>query len=154
MHNNENLQLRQPDIMPTSQVLAEVLGESFIAYETFQETLPRLEMQHEWQWYKPHKAWFGRGWHRWTTLRGTKKEKTLYWLYVYDGYFSVTVWFLDKNRLELLKADMSAKTKEMIKESSIFANKLKTFPVTIDILDSASLAEVYTLIECKKRLER
>ena len=35
----------------------------------------------------------------WTTRRGTKKEKVLYWLYVYKGCFNVTVWFKEKIEL-------------------------------------------------------
>jgi hypothetical protein len=154
MNNQEKPQLRDANIAQTNELLAEILGESYAAYESFQNALKAIELEQEWQWFSQHKVWAGRGWHRWVTPRGAQKEKTLYWLYVYDGYFSVTVWFLDKNRLELLKADVSEQTKKMIKESSNFADKFKTFPVTIDILDTASLAEVYTLIDWKKKLEK
>lgn len=151
--NNEKLFLKNPSLAPTDEVLKQALGESFAAYEAFQSALPGLEIEQQWQWYKPHKAWFARGWHRWTTPRGTKKEKTLYWLHVYDGYFNIAVWFLEKNRLELLKSDSSEKTKELIKTGKIFAEKLQTFPVSIDILDTAALADIYELINYKKRLE-
>ena len=44
MHNHEKLQLREPEAPPTSNLLEHALGDSYDAYEAFQETLPRLEM--------------------------------------------------------------------------------------------------------------
>lgn len=111
MNSNENLQLKNPEVMPTREMLENILGGSYAAYEALQDALPILEMEQEWQWYTPYKAWFARGQHFWTTKRGTKKEKTLYWLYVYEGYFSVAIWFKEKNRMELLNANVSEKNK-------------------------------------------
>ena len=82
--------------------MEQILGDSYAAYETFQDALPGLEMEHERQWYAPYKAWFAKGQYFWATPRGTRKEKTLYWLYVYEGYFIVAVWFKEKNRAEVL----------------------------------------------------
>ena len=152
-HNRENLRLKDPDVMPTSEILAQALGSSYAVYETFQESLPHLEIEQEWQWYTPYKAWFAKGQHWWTTPRGTRKEKNLYWLYIYDGYFSVAVWFKEKNRLELLNADVSEKTKQMICDAKTMG-KLPTFPVVFDITTAEPLADIYALIDCKKRLER
>ncbi|MCL2827686.1 MAG: DUF3788 domain-containing protein [Oscillospiraceae bacterium] len=154
MHNHEQLRLRDPDTRPTSAVLEQTLGGSYAAYEIFQEALPGLEMEQEWQWYTPYKAWFARGQHWWTTARGTRKEKTLYWLYVYEGYFSVAVWFKEKNRTELLStAHVSEETRQRIRDAETMG-KMPTFPVVFDITTVEPLADVYTLIDCKKRLER
>ena len=152
MNCQENLRLRNPELIPTNEVLEQTLGESFGAYETFQEALPSLEIEQEWQWYTPHKAWFARGQYFWITPRGTRKEKTLYWLYVYDGYFCVAVWFKEKNRTEILDANVSVKTKELIRNAKT-AGKVPTFPVMFDITTDELLADIYTLIDCKKRLE-
>lgn len=86
------------------------MSDSFAVYETFQDTLPNLEIEQDWQWYTPSKAWFAKGQHWWVTPRGTRKEKNLYWLYVYEGYFSVAVWFKEKDRTEVLRANVSKKT--------------------------------------------
>ena len=154
MKNHEKLQLRELEIMPTNEVLEQTLWDSFAAYKTFQDGLPDLEMEQEWQWYTPHKAWFGRGQHRWTTKRGTKKEKTLYWLYVYDGYFSIAVWFLEKNRAEALKENVSEETKQLIRDAKTFG-KLQTFPVIFEMITNTEpLADIHTLIDCKKRIEK
>jgi len=153
MNNHENLRLRDPEAAPTSEVLEQVLGDSYAAYEAFQDALPGLEMEQEWQWYTPHKAWFAKGQHFWVTPRGTRKEKNLYWLHVYEGTFSVAVWFKEKNRAEILNADVSEKTKKLIRDAETMG-KMPTFPVVFDIITPELLADIYTLIDFKKRLEK
>ena len=153
MSKSENLQLRNREAMPTSEILEQTLGESYAAYEAFQEGLPNLDIEQEWQWYTPHKAWFARGQHWWTTPRGTNKEKTLYWLYIYKGFFSVAVWFKEKNRYEAMKANVSEKTQQLILDAKTHG-KMPTFPVILDISSSEPLSDIYALINCKKRLER
>ena len=153
MNNHDDLRLRDPEVTPTSEVLEQALGSSYAVYETFQDALPKLEIEQEWQWYKPHKAWFARGQHFWTTPRGTKKEKNLYWLHVCEGYFSVAVWFKEKNRREVLKTGVSEKTKQLIRDAKTMG-KMSTFPVTFDITTAEPLADIYALIDCKKRIER
>ena len=152
--NNEKFQLKERDRIPTDEVMKQVLGDSYTAYKVFKDALPDLDIEQEWQWYTPYKAWFARGQYRWTTSRGTKKEKTLYWLYVYDGYFSVAVWFKEKNRLEVFDdAAVSEKTKHMILDAKTMGN-VPTFPVLFDITSTEPLADIYELINCKKRIEK
>ena len=78
MNNNEKLRLREREAPPTDEVLKQVLGDSYAAYETLQNALSGIDIVQEWQWYTPHKAWFARGQHRWTTPRGAIKGKTSY----------------------------------------------------------------------------
>lgn len=153
MNDHKNLRLRESEVTPTSFLLEQILGDSYAAYETFQDALPGLEMEQEWQWYTPHKAWFAKGQHFWVTPRGTRKEKTLYWLYVYDEYFSVAVWFKEKNRAKVLSADVSEMTKKLIREAETMG-KVPTFPVVFDITTAEPLADIYQLLDCKKRLEK
>ena len=61
MNPNDNLQLRDPVAEPTSELLECILGGSYAAYEVLQDALPELEIEQEWQWYTPHKAWFAKG---------------------------------------------------------------------------------------------
>jgi len=153
MSNHENLRLKEPIITPTNALVEQALGDSYAPYKTLQDALPGLEIEQDWQWYTPYKAWFAKGQHRWITPRGTKKEKNLYWLYVYEGYFSVAIWFKEKNRMEILEANVSEKTKELIRNASTMG-KLPTFPVLFDITTIEPLADICELIDCKKRLEK
>lgn len=154
MSNPENLRLREKDVSPTKEVLQATFGKSYNAYGKFQEELANLEIKQEWQYYLGgSKAWMARGQYRWTTPRGTNKEKTLYWLSGWDGYFKVAVWFLDKNRMEVLKADVSEETKKLIRGTANFATKMATFPVEIDVCTPEQLLDIYELIKYKKKLE-
>ena len=153
MNNHENLQLRNPQITPTSELLEQTLGDSYAVYEEFQEALPGLEIEQDWQWYTPHKAWYAKGQHWWTTVRGTRKEKNLYWLHVFEGFFNVAVWFKEKNRMEILKADVSEKTKQIIRDAKTMG-KVATFPVMFSVTTSELLSNIYTLLNCKKALEK
>ncbi len=153
MNDHHNLRLRDRDTVPTDEILEQVLGKSYTAYEAFQDKLPSLKIEQDWQWYTPHKAWFAKGQHCWTTPRGTRKEKNLYWLHVFDGYFSVAVWFKEKDRSAILLADVGDNTKKLIRDAETMG-KVATFPVVFDMFGDEPLADVYTLIECKKDLER
>jgi len=128
MNKPDNLQLKDPDMPQTSEMLEQVLGNSYAAYEIFQETLPDIEIEQDWQWYTPYKAWLAKGQYWWVMQRGAGKEKNLYWLYVFDGYFAVAAWFKEKNREEALKADVSEKTRQLICDPKTMG-KLPTFPV-------------------------
>ena len=149
MNHNDDLQLRDPTVTPTGELLECVLGGSYDAYEELQDALPGLEIEQEWQWYTPNKAWFAKGQHFWTTPKGTKKEKNLYWLHVFDGYFNVAVWFKEKNRAEILAADVSEKTKQLILGSQTYG-KVPTFPVIIKVTSTKALADIHILIDYKK----
>ena len=153
MNHHDTMPLRDPAVMPTDELLAQTLGDSYTAYEALQDALPGLDMEQQWQWYTPYKAWFAKGQHFWTTTKGTKKEKNLYWLYVYKGYFSVAVWFKEKNRTEILSADVSEATRQQIRDAETMG-KLPTFPVVLDIASKDPLADLYRLLACKKQLER
>ena len=153
MINHDNLRLRDPNITPTSEVLAQTLGDSYAAYEIFQDALSGLEIEQDWQWYTPHKAWFAKGQHFWTTPKGTKKAKNLYWLHVFDGCFSVTVWFKEKNRAEILRANVSEKTNQLIRNAET-AGKVPTFPVVFDINTAEPIADLCAMIDCKKLFEK
>ena len=60
MNRNADLQLRDPLVTPTRELLECILGGSYTAYEALQDALPGLDMEQEWQWYTPHKAWFAK----------------------------------------------------------------------------------------------
>ena len=151
--NYEKLRLREPGTEPTDEVLKSILGASYGAYTTFLGALAGLELENEWKFYNCScKSWLARGVYRWTTPRGAKKEKNLYWLSAWDGYFKVAVWFLDKNRGEVLKLNTSEQTKKLIRDAKTLG-KMMTFPVECDITTAGALADVYALIKCKKNLE-
>ena len=152
MNKNDDLRLRDSDTPPTDEILEQTLGGAYAAYVAFQKAVSDLRIEQVWQWYTPHKAWFARGQYSRQTPKGAGKEKTLYWLHVFDGHFNVAVWFKEKNRAEALKADVGAKTKRLITGAATMG-KVPTFPVVFDVHTTEPLTDIYKLIECKKRIE-
>ena len=65
----------------------------------------------------------------------------------------MAVWFKEKNRAELLDADVGEKTKQLICDAKTMG-KVPTFPVVFDVTTVEPLADIYVLLDCKKRLER
>jgi len=154
MTKHENLRLREAEITPTNEVMKKNIGASYDAYLKLQNALAGLDIQQEWMYYAGcTKSWLAKGQYKWTTPRGTNKEKTIYWLSAWDGFFKLTVWFLEDNRGEILKADVSETTKQLIRNGKMFGPKMRTFPVEFEITTADPLADIYTLIKCKKKLE-
>lgn len=152
MKEHESLQLKNSAAPPTREALELVLGKSYAAYEALQDALPQMEIEQAWQWYMPYKAWFAKGQYAWTTPRGARKEKNVYWLHVYAGYCSVAIWFKEKNRNALLCGNLREELKQKIADAETIG-KVPTFPVIFDICNSEVLADVCALLECKKHLE-
>ena len=151
----EDLRLRDLLIEPNDKLLEEILGNSYRAYKTFCEKLGELEIQQVWQYYPcfATKAWLARGEYKWTTPRGAKKSKNIYWLSAWDKYFNLGIWFKGPNRAEVLALNLSDETKKIVSEAKQFGPKMNTFPVELVITKPEQLADVYELIKTKKRLE-
>ena len=99
------------------------------------------------------KCWLAQGKYKWCTPRGAKKEKTIYWSAAWDKYFVVAIWFKEDNRPEILRADVSEKTKQLIRNGKMFGPKMRTFPVEFEVTDTGQIADICTLIKFKQKLE-
>jgi len=150
----EKLRLRDPEIEPTGGIIKQALGDdSYVAFEEFQNALGRFDIELEWTYYKHCSgSWLARGWYRWATPRGTNKEKVIFWLSAWDGFFNIAIWFLEKNRSEILGAEISEKTRQKIRDAKTLG-KMKTFPVEFEIKNTEDFEDIYTLINYKKSLE-
>ena len=153
---DEKIRLTDPEITPTPEVIEKAIGASYRAYQEFQKALVEFEIQHEWKYYPSPmcgKCWLARGQYRYTTPRGANKEKVIYWSSAWDGYFNVAIWFKEMNRAEILRADISDETRQLIRNAKVFGPKMQTFPVEFEVRNTEPLADIYTLIRYKKRLE-
>lgn len=144
--------LRDENQEPTSQIIAEGLGEANSAYLTFIGELEDHSIEVEWRYYNDGKAWLGKALHKWTTKRGTPKEKTAFWLSIWEGHFRVSIFIPEKARIEALNLPLSDDIKEMI-ESAKQVGKLKFFPLVFDIRSSEKIKEIYTLIDFRKAIK-
>jgi len=78
---NEQQLLRDPDVQPTSEILAEGLREADKAYTKFVKALESYDISlMDWRFYNDGKAWLSKGEYKWTTPRGANKVKPIFWL--------------------------------------------------------------------------
>lgn len=149
---SEQQLLRDADIEPTSEVIAKSLGNINDTYIKFMEGLKSHDIDVCWRYYNDGKAWLGKALYKWTTIRGTKKEITIFWLSVWDGFFKVSIYIPEKVRAEALKLSLSAEVKGII-ENAEQMGKLKYFPVVFEICSDKLFDDIYTFIEFRKTIK-
>lgn len=146
---NKQQLLRDPDVKPTEEAIANALGAAAGAYAKLNEEIPKHDIQVDWRYYKDGNAWLGKALHKWTTSRGTQKEITAFWLSVWDGFFRVGFTFPEKYRADVLALPLDKTTLHMIEESGQMG-KLKIFPLAFDMQSEERFPDVFTLVEFKK----
>lgn len=152
MSENENADkqlLRDPSIQPTNDVLAAALGERYATYTQFLEMLADLDIELVWRYYKDGKAWLAKGLYRWKGLRGADKEKTIFWLSIWDGFFKLSFFFAEKARPGLQALAVGQNIKMMI-ESANQMGKLKFFPLTFDVRSDALPSDLGVVMNYQK----
>ena len=145
--------LRDPDIQPTDDVIAEALGEANNAYMEFVRELAVHDIQLEWRYYTDGKAWLGKGLHKWTGARGGQKEITVFWLSIWDGFFKLTFYIPEKSREDVLNLPLADKVSRMITDSKQMGNKLKFFPLVFDLYTDEKFGAIFFIVDFKKRMK-
>ena len=143
--------LRDAAVRPTKEILAEALGKSYPAYAEFVIMIARFGVDAEWRFYNDGKAWLKKGIYKRKTARGADKEKTVFWLGVWDGFFKVSFYFGEKSREVLSGLPVSAGVKQMIAEAKNIG-KLKFFPLSFEVRSDELFGDLRALIEFQKNL--
>jgi hypothetical protein len=141
--NMEIMQLRDPKIFPDNVVLENALAESYLVYTEMIETITgnNYGLAAQWNYYKDGKAWL---------CKMCYKNKTIFWLSVWDKFFKTSFYFTEKNGAGIADIDID----EGLKKS--FYNKKpvgKLIPLTINISTKIQLKDLLKLIEYKKNLK-
>ena len=144
--------LRNPQIEPTNEIIAEGLGAAASAYAKFTEQLKSHNIELEWRYYNDGNAWLGKGLYKWVTTRGTKKEATAFWLSVWEGFFKVTFYIPEKHRADALSLALGGEVKKMLEDAKQMG-KLKFFPLVFSLRSDKLLDEIFTLADFKKALK-
>lgn len=144
--------LRDAGIEPTDEIIALALGAANPAYTKFAEKIKNHEIEVEWRYYNDGKAWLGKSLYKWETSRGTQKQLTAFWLSIWDGFFRVGFTFPERCRADLLALPLGEETKKMIEDSAQMG-KLKIFSLVFDMSSDEKFNDIFTLIECKKKLK-
>lgn len=145
--------LRNPDIQPSSDVVAKALGEANDAYLKFVNELASHDIQLEWRYYPDGKAWLAKGLYKWVGVRGGQKEKTVFWLSIWDGFFKVSIYVPEKYRADVLCLPLDDEVKRMIADSKQMGNKLKYFPLVFEVSSQEIFEAMFSLADFKKSIK-
>lgn len=133
--------LRDKELYPTEEVLQKVLMDSIQAYNQLVTTIAELQAEMIWRYYNDGKSWLCKVQH---------KNKTIFWLSVWDGYFKTTFYFTEKNcqGIELLDIDQTIRNE--------FRNNKpigKFLPLTLTIQNRNQLIDLLKIAEYKRGLK-
>lgn len=143
--------LRDANIRPTAEIIADGLGATNTTYTKFIEELKKHHISlMNWRYYNDGKAWLSKGEYRWTTARGTDKVKPIFWLSIWEESFRVSFNFSEKIRAELLALSISEVTKKIISNTEPNGKTMKFLPIIFDITNVSQLNDVYVLAEFRK----
>ncbi|NLV50144.1 MAG: DUF3788 family protein [Clostridiales bacterium] len=144
--------LRNPDIKPSGDVIAKALGEANSAYVKFIDELSNHNIEPVWHYYNDGKAWLAKGLYKRTGVRGGKKETTVFWLSVWNGFFKVTFYIPSKARADVLSLPLDNEVKLMIANSGQMG-KLKYFPLVFDLCSDEKFKAVFMLADFRKSIK-
>jgi hypothetical protein len=139
----ETMRLKDAQVLPTSEVLAEALGNSYPVFEEFIKTVKsdKYEVTGDWNYYKDGKAWL---------LKACYKKKTVFWLSVWEGFFKIGFYFTEKNCTGLFELNLN---KTIIDDFNSCKPIGKLLPLTIDVKQPDQLHDLLKIIEYKKGLK-
>ena len=143
--------LRDANVKPTAEIIADSLGATNTTYTKFIEELKKYNISlMDWRYYNDGKAWLSKGEYKWTTARGTNKVKPIFWLSIWEEAFRVSFFFSEKIRAELLSLPISEAAKEIINNTEPNGKTTKFLPIIFDITEGNQLDDVYALAEFRK----
>lgn len=149
--NNVQL-LRNPNIQPSRDVIAEALGEATNAYTKFNNELVSHGIQLEWRYYNDGKVWLAKGLYKWTGVRGGQNERTVFWISIWDSFFKVTIYIPEKAHADVFSLPLNEEVKQMIVKSKQM-KKLKFFPLAFDLYTDELFETIFALIDFRKRMK-
>ena len=148
---NEQQLLRDPDVRPTSEIIAEGLGAACKTYAKF-----IIELEHcditlmDWRFYNDGKAWLSKGEYKWTTPRGANKVKPIFWLSIWSGFFKVSFFFGADYKEELLQLSISQNAKNLIRDAKPRGKTMRFLPIIFNVTNETQLDDLYVLSDFRK----
>lgn len=109
MEQINNIELIDPTIYPTNELLENVLGNSFDVYQEVLLVYDKLGLKPEWRYYRDGKAWL---------CKVVKGKKTIVWMSAWKNYMQATVYFPEKCINNVLALDISETTKNAINNTN------------------------------------
>ena len=135
----ENQLLKDPDIIPTTEVLEVVLGKKYPVFREFMNTAESEEfkLNPEWRYYKDGKAWL---------CKISFKKKTVVWLSVWSDRFKLGFYFTEKSGGGIPELRIDDSIKEFYLNHKPIG-KLK--PIVVEVRKKSQLSDINTLLKYK-----
>jgi len=135
--------LTDPNIHPTSEVLKNALGESYIAFDELSTILiNKFNLSLDWIYYKYNgcQDWF---------CKSTFKKKTIFWLSVWEQYFIVRFYFLENQLEGIAKLGTNENSFILEKEFGPAFKNGKTVPLVFKVYSNEQFADLLKIVEYK-----
>lgn len=137
----ETLLLRDPNFVPTPEMLEKEMGIVYPVYDQLMQTVANWGINGQWNFYNDGKAWL---------LKGVLKKKTVFWLSVWDDHFKVSFYFTEKNCNGLFELEID----ENIKKEFVAQKPIgKLLPLVLIICNLDQLPDTLKIIEYKMKLK-
>lgn len=137
METINSIELADPDIYPTEDVLKGVLGRSFSAYLSLLEMYQQNNMEYEWRYYYDGKAWL---------CKVQYKKRTIVWMSAWKGYMQATIYFPEKYIDDVYGIDISEDVVNRIKNTK---NTGKSKPCIFKIRNKEILKDFSKVMQFK-----
>ncbi len=140
----ETMLLRDPDVVPTEEVLESTLGKKiFTIYKELERliTNDELSLTYSWNYYKDGKSWL---------CKVVNGKKTIFWLSAWDGYIKTSFFFTEKIQSGVFDLEIDKNIKQEFKQSKATG---KLIPLILDIIEKSQLKDLKEIIKYKKSLK-
>lgn len=135
--------LKDPNIVPTPEVLSESLGSLHEVYDDLIDRISSTDygLVASWRYYKDGKAWL---------CKVTYGSKTVFWLSVWQGFFKISFYFTSKTSQGVARLSIDESIKSCLLQSKPIG---KLVPLVLDIRSSEQIADVLELVKYKRELK-
>lgn len=138
----DQILLRDPDILPSEEVLEENLGKDvFQVYQELVLEIFKMGLSADWNYYRDGKSWL---------CKVIYKKKTVFWLSIWDRYFKTSFFFTAKNCSGIDTLDINDRIKKDFAEVKSVG---KLIPLIIDLRKKEQLDDLLKIVEYKKNLK-
>lgn len=108
METINTIELKDEAIFPDTDVLKNVLGDSYSAYVDLLHLFEVNEMESIWRYYHDGKAWL---------CKVQKKKKTIVWMSAWKGYMQAAIYMPEKFLDQVYALDISDTLKDKFRQS-------------------------------------
>lgn len=140
MEQINHIELSDPGIYPSEEVLMRVLENTYGVYNEMLSILVKYGLVYEWRYYKDGKAWL---------CKVTKGKKTIIWMSAWKGFLKATIYLQEKHVDGIRSLDLGEKTKVNFMNAR---NVGKSKPCMFEIQDTKIFKDFEEMIRYKIRV--